>query len=160
MALVKDRELEEARRIGLEILDTFERERNWFGRSLGEFILLQVDRIEGKFDLALEAINESVQRRSNQEDISTLSSLVEILADTEIAVGHSRRGLKLAAAATRLRAQYGGGAPPPLLDLQDPRELVSGVLPESTIESIWQEGQQMSMDEIVAYVQKQSGDDE
>jgi predicted ATPase/class 3 adenylate cyclase len=160
MADIQDRRLEEARRLGEEVLDTFDRKRNWFGRSLGEFIMLQVDRIEGRFDVALAAIKESVQRRQNLEDVSTLSSLIEILADTEIAVGHSRRGLKLAAAATRLRAEYGGGAPPPLLDLEDPRRLVANALSESEIESIWQEGEQLSMDEIIAYVQKDSGDDE
>jgi predicted ATPase/class 3 adenylate cyclase len=160
MADLQDREFDEARRLGLEILDTFERERNWWGRTLGEFIMLQVNRHEGRYDDALQMLRESIGRRETQLDISSLSSLVELMADTEIAVGNNRRGLTLAAAASSLRREYGGGAPAPLLDLQDPRELMTGKMPVSEIESIWQEGEQLAPDEIVAYAQKASGDDE
>jgi tetratricopeptide (TPR) repeat protein len=160
MSFIRDRRLDEAGRLGRESLDTFERHHNWFGRSLGEFVLVQIDRIMGDHDKVLGTIRDSLQRPESQKDVGTMSSLLEIQANAEIATGHPRRGLKLAAAAEHLRSEYGGGAPPPLLDLDDPRDLARGELSEQAIESAWAEGRQMSVEETLAYAQKDSESDE
>ena len=160
MAYVRDRELDEAARLARESLGTFERHRNWYGRLLGEFVLIQIDRIAGDHDKVLALARESLQRPESQKDASTMPSLLEVQANSEIAIGRPRRGLKLAAAAAQMRAEYGGGAPPPLLDLDDPRALVANVFSEDTIEGIWFEGQQMSVDEALAYAQKDVESDE
>ncbi len=160
MSYIQDRELDVAAKLAGEALETFRRQHNWFGESLGEFVLMQIERIAGNYDRVLAIIRVSLERPENQKDASTLSSTLEIQANTEIAIGRPRRGLKLAAAAAQLRSEYGGGAPPPLLDLEDPKGLVAGVLSEETIESIWSEGQQMSLGEIVAYAQKDVEADE
>ena len=160
MSYILDRELDEAARLAQEALDAFERRHNWFGRSLAEFVTLQIDRIKGNHEPVLAAIRGILENPQAQKDVSSLSSLLEMQADTTIASGLPRRGLKLAAAAAHLRSEYGGGAPPPLLDLEEPRALVAGLLPEHTIESIWAEGQQMSLDEILTYAQKDAESDE
>lgn len=160
MSYIQDRELDVAAKLAREALDTFERHHNWFGKSLGEFILMQIDRIGGNYDRVLVLIRESLERPESQKDASTLSSLLEIQANAEIAIGRPRRGLKLAAAAAQMRTEYGGGAPPPLLDLDEPRGLVASVLSDETIESIWAEGQQMKLGEIIAYALKNVESDE
>ncbi len=160
MAYVRDGEADEAGRLARESLDTFERHRNWYGRSLGEFVLMQIDRIDGNYEKVLALIREVLERPESQKDAVGISSLLEIQANIEIAIGRPRRGLKLAAAGARMRAEYGGGAPPPLLNLDDPRALVASVVSEETIESIWSEGQQMSLEEALAYAQKDGEADE
>jgi predicted ATPase/class 3 adenylate cyclase len=160
MSFIRDRQLDEAGRLAREALDTFERHHNWFGRSLGEFVLLRIDRIVGDHDKVLETVRDSLQRPESQKDIGTMSSLLEVQANAEIALGRPRRGLKLAAAANHLRTEYGGGAPPPLLELDDPRDTVRGELSETVIESIWAEGRQMSVEEALAYAQKDGESDE
>jgi predicted ATPase/class 3 adenylate cyclase len=160
MAHVRDGETDEAGRLARESLDTFERHRNWYGRSLGEFVLMQIEQIEGNFEKVLALTREALGRPESQKDAVGISSLLEIQANIEIAIGRPRRGLKLAAAAAHMRAEYGGGAPPPLLNLEDPRALVAGVFSEETIESIWSEGQQMSLEEALAYAQKDGEADE
>ncbi|CAN5718757.1 hypothetical protein BH20ACT23_BH20ACT23_28050 [soil metagenome] len=160
MSYIQDRELDVAAKLAREALDTFERHHNWFGKSLGEFVLMQIDRIGGNYDRVLVLIRESLERPESQKDASTLSSLLEIQANAEIAIGRPRRGLKLAAAAAQMRTEYGGGAPPPLLDLDEPRGLVASVLSDETIESIWAEGQQMKLGEIIAYALKNVESDE
>ncbi|MGH2749528.1 MAG: adenylate/guanylate cyclase domain-containing protein [Actinomycetota bacterium] len=160
MSHIQERNLEVAHRLGLEALETFERHRNWYGRSLGEFIVLQVDRLAGNHQAARLQILESMDRPDSRKDISTLSSLLEIQGDIEIAMGYPRRGLRLAAVAANLRNEYGGGAPAPLLVLSDPRRLVSDVLAESEIEVIWEEGRHLAIDEIIAYARKDPGTDE
>jgi predicted ATPase/class 3 adenylate cyclase len=160
MAHVRDGEAEEAGRLARESLDTFERHRNWYGRSLGEFVLMQIDRIDGNYEKVLALIREVLERPESQKDAVGISSLLEIQANIEIAIGRPRRGLKLAAAGDHMRTEYGGGAPPPLLNLEDPRALVAGVLSEETIENIWSEGRQMSLEESLAYAQKDGEADE
>ena len=164
MTYVQQRELDAARRVGNEALETFERHHNWFGRSLAQFVQHQVERLggnpEGAHRLLLESLEDAQSQRDIQRDISSLSSLLELLADVEIAMDHHRRGLKLAAAASNLRVEYGGGAPPPLLDLDDPKELVAESLSRAEIETIWEEGHRMSVDEAIAYAQKGPDADE
>jgi predicted ATPase/class 3 adenylate cyclase len=160
MSYVRDHEVNEAARLAQESLDTFERHRNWYGRLLGEFVILQIERIAGDYDKVLALTREMLGRPETHKDAVSMSSMLEVQANAEIAVGHPRRGLKLASVADRMRTVYGGGAPPPLLDLEDPRELVTGVLPEETIEDIWSEGQQMSIEETLAYSQKDGESDE
>ena len=159
MTSIHDRELTEAERLAQEALVSFDRHHNWFGRSLGEFVILQIERIAGRYDKVLADLRESLQRPESH-NAATLSSLLELQANTEIALGHPRRGLKLAAAADHMRTEYGGGAPPPLLDLEDPRALVTNVLGRETMDSIWSEGQQMSIEETIAYAQKDGESDE
>jgi tetratricopeptide (TPR) repeat protein len=160
MAHVRDGETDEAGRLARESLDTFERHRNWYGRSLGEFVLMQIEQIDGNFEKVLALTREALGRPESQKDAVGISSLLEIQANIEIAIGRPRRGLKLAAAAAHMRAEYGGGAPPPLLNLEDPRALVAGVFSEEDIESIWSDGQQMSLEESLAYAQKDGEADE
>jgi hypothetical protein len=47
-----------------------------------------------------------------------------------------------------------------LLDLEDPRELVTGELSDETIDELWSEGQQMTIEEALAYARKDGGVDE
>ena len=160
MSWVRDHNVDEAARLARESLDTFERHGNWYGRSLGEFVLLQVERIAGNYDKVLALTHETLERPESQKDAVGMPTLLELIANAEIAVGRPRRGLKLASAAARMRKEHGGGAPPPLLDLEDPRQLVADVLPATTIENLWYEGQQMSLGETLAYAQKDGEADE
>ena len=160
MSDLRDRELDEAARLAREALETFEAHQDWYGKSLGDFVLMQVARIAGNYDQVLALLQDGLEEPESQKDPATMSSLLEIQANSEILIGRPHRGLKLAAAAAQMRTEYGGGAPPPLLDLDDPRALVAGVLSEETIESFWAEGQQMSFGEILAYAQKDVESDE
>ena len=160
MSYVQERKLDDARRVVSEALETFERHHNWFGRSLAQFVNHQVERLGGNHESAHRLLLESLEDGQSQRDIVSMSSLLELLADVEIAMGYQRRGLKLAAAASHLRLEYGGGAPPPLLDLQEPKQLVAESLSRSEIETIWEEGHGMSIEEAIAYAKKDPSADE
>jgi predicted ATPase/class 3 adenylate cyclase len=151
---LQERNLDTARALGLEALEAFKAHRNYFGVQLGQYIEFQVERFAGNYAKSRELLVEMLQDPEAKKDISGLSSWVELLGDVEIAMGRPRRGLRLAAAGSALRTEYGGGAPPPLLEMEDPMKLVSGVLTETEVEENWQEGLQMSPDEILAYALK------
>ena len=160
MAHLEEGEFEAARTLALSILDVFEAHRNWFGRSLAEFVLIQVDRLSGNHERARGLLLETLERPESLKDVSTLSSLLDLLADVEIALERPRRGLKLASASSSLRKDYGGGAPPPLLSLDDPRALASRSLDAQEADEIWSQGAGMSIEEVAAYARKDPAGDE
>jgi hypothetical protein len=62
-------------------------------------------------------------------------------------------------AAEASREIYGGGSPPPLIDLSDVRAAARVALDDERIEEAWQEGKAMSPDDALAYVLKEFGID-
>jgi hypothetical protein len=68
--------------------------------------------------------------------------------------GHHERALKLGGAAEAFREQYGGGSPPPLIELEDPRESLRGILSDDRIAQLWNEGREMSLHDAIAYARK------
>ncbi|MGH2787747.1 MAG: ATP-binding protein [Actinomycetota bacterium] len=161
MSFFQERDTHAARRFGLESHETFARLENWFGRSLSDYVLVQVDRIAGNYEGARQKLMvQLLEEPELLKDISSFSSYLEVLADLEIATGHVRRGLKLASGAFKLRTEYGGGAPPPLLDLEDPKELARVALSPAEIEAAWEEGARFSLDEILTYARKDPDADE
>lgn len=154
LAQLQCRDLDEARRMALEAKETFDRLENWFGQSLANFILHQVERMKGNHEGALRMMIASLDLPGNAGDISSMLSLIELLADSYIAVGEAQLGLQLAAGAEKARNEYGGGAPPELLELGDPKELARAQLSDADIEAAWEEGCCLSLDETIALGRK------
>jgi hypothetical protein len=75
---------------------------------------------------------------------------VEALGILAIHEGHPDHGVKLAAAADRLREAAGGGAPRAVILLEDPLELARKMLPADRIEALWQEGRAMTPADAIA----------
>ena len=154
MAHLQRRELDAAHSQALEAKETFDRLENWFGQGLADFILSQVERLAGNHEEALRMMIASLDLPDVSGDASSMTSLIEMMADSLIALGHPRLGLRLAAGADRAGHEYGGGAPPALLELDDPRELGRTQLAEDEIDAAWAEGAHLSLDEIVALARK------
>ena len=156
LAQLQCRDLDEARRMALEAKETFDRLENWFGQSLAEFILHQVERMGGNHEGALRMMIESLDHPGHAGDISSMLSLIALLADSYIALGDAHLGLQLAAGAEKAKKEYGGGAPPELLELGDPKELARAQLSDEDIEAAWEEGWCLSLDETIALARKGS----
>lgn len=154
MAHLQRRELDAAHRLALEARETFDRLENWFGQSLVDFILYQVERLAGNHEEALRMMIASLDLPGVTGDVSSMTSLIELLADSLIALGHARLGVRLAAGADRAGREYGGGAPPALLEVSDPRDLARAQLNDDEIEAAWAEGARLSLDEIIALARK------
>jgi tetratricopeptide (TPR) repeat protein len=157
LAQLQCRDLDEARRMALEAKETFDRLENWFGQSLADFILQQVERMKGNHEGALRMMIASLDLPGYAGDISSMLSLLELLADSYIALGDAQLGLQVAAGAEKARNEYGGGAPPELLELGDPKELARAHLSDEDIEAAWGEGCCLSLDETIALARKGGG---
>ena len=82
------------------------------------------------------------------------SSLFEVLSEVTIKLGHPHRGVLLAGAAAALRDAYQDGAPPALVDVDDPLELARASLTEAEITELYERGRALSYEEAVALARK------
>jgi hypothetical protein len=55
----------------------------------------------------------------------------------------------------RLREVAGGEAPPSIVGLDDPRDVVKDSLTENEIEALWAEGRAMSLDDAIALARRE-----
>jgi hypothetical protein len=76
------------------------------------------------------------------------------LAILAIREGDPERGVRLAAAAARANEVAGYEAPPSIVGLDDPLELVKDTLSQERIDDLWREGRAMSFDEALAYARQ------
>ncbi|HVL65185.1 MAG TPA: AAA family ATPase [Actinomycetota bacterium] len=130
---------------------------DWFGRALTEHIFVHLAKKEGRYDEAVAAILEQMERSFAGGDLLTLLSAAESLADIEVKRGGHRRAVTIAAAAASLRRDAGGGAPPPLMLTEgDVRERAAPHLSATDLEEAWREGEAMALDELVAFMSKGS----
>jgi predicted ATPase/class 3 adenylate cyclase len=70
------------------------------------------------------------------------------LAVIAIRQGNPELGVRLAGTADHLKELSGGEAPPSIVGLEDPLEIVKG-LPQHQIDALWDEGRAMSIEEAV-----------
>jgi hypothetical protein len=75
---------------------------------------------------------------------------IQGLAVLAIREGNVERGVQLAGAVDRLRELAGGEAPRAIVLLEEPLDLARGKLPPERIDSLWEEGRAMTLDEAVA----------
>jgi predicted ATPase/class 3 adenylate cyclase len=75
---------------------------------------------------------------------------IQGLAVLAIREGNVERGVRLAGAVDRLREIAGGEAPRAIVLVEEPLDLARGKLPPERVESLWEEGRAMTLDEAVA----------
>jgi hypothetical protein len=78
------------------------------------------------------------------------------LAAKASAEGRHLRALRLGGASEAIKEAAGGHAPPPLIDLPDPREAAREVLGESAVAAAWEEGRAMTLEQAVALAREQA----
>ncbi len=69
--------------------------------------------------------------------------------------GDPGRGIRLAGAAARMKEQAGGEAPRAIVGMEDPLELVEGMLPRERIDELWTEGRALTPEAAIALARSQ-----
>jgi predicted ATPase/class 3 adenylate cyclase len=117
--------------------------------SLGAIaqLYIQAGRLQEARSVSLEAL-ELFHEADNQ---SGISYVLEALGELESRLGRFERALRLAGAADAIREVIGGGAPPELMQVEDPRKRAKERMSEGEIERAWAEGRAMSLDDALAY---------
>jgi hypothetical protein len=156
MAAIQMQDWVAATRWGTESKQLYADRGDLFGTGLAQFVFYQVARYTGKIDEARSIMVTTLQD-ADVRDGATTSSSLELLAEIEMLDDNVDRAVKLRAASESLREDYGGGSPPPLIDLSDIREAASSRLGRRSVDELWEEGRSMSWEEAVAFAVKDAG---
>jgi predicted ATPase/class 3 adenylate cyclase len=119
---------------------------------LGRIALAQRDlAIAGSSFLEALTYDEEVGNRTG------MGIVLDNLAAKASAEDRHLRAVRLAGASEAIKEAAGGHAPPPFIDLPDPRDSAREVLGEAAVTAAWEEGQAMTLEQAVAYAR--SADD-
>jgi tetratricopeptide (TPR) repeat protein len=158
MCALQERDLETARIWARETVSRFTALDDWFGASLGDFVFYQVARMTGDFPEARRLMLEALEEAERRSDETSIYSALESISGIDATQGWHERALKLGGAASAFKDSYGGGAPPALMDTEDPRETARGHLDEARISELWRKGRAMPLEEAVALARKDPTD--
>jgi predicted ATPase/class 3 adenylate cyclase len=117
--------------------------------SLGGIAQLYIQA--GRLNEARSVSLEALQLFHEADNHSGISFVLEALGELESRLGRFDRALRLAGAADAIREVVGGGAPPELMQIEDPRTRAGERMSEEEIERAWAEGRAMSLEEALAY---------
>jgi hypothetical protein len=109
----------------------------------------------GDLDVARSSFIQSLDVLASVGYRTGIAIVLDNLAAQEIRRGKVVRALRLGGSSEALKEAAGGQAPPEFMDLPDPREVARSSLNEEQIESAWEEGRAMSLDEAVSYAREQ-----
>ncbi len=109
-------------------------------------------------DLAMAA-SSFLEALDNDEQVGNRTGMAIVLdnlaakASTE---GRHVRALRLAGASEAIKESAGGHAPPPLIDLPDPRDAAREALSDAAVRAAWEEGRAMTLDQTLAYARQEA----
>jgi predicted ATPase/class 3 adenylate cyclase len=101
----------------------------------------------------LEAL-ENDERVGNRTGMGIVLDNLAAKAGTE---GRHLRAVRLGGASEAIKDAAGGHAPPPFIDLPDPRDAARDALGEEAVAAAWEEGQAMTLDQALAYARRPDG---
>ncbi|MGH2573117.1 MAG: ATP-binding protein [Actinomycetota bacterium] len=108
-------------------------------------------------DLATAATS-FLQALDNDEEIGNRTGaaiVLDNLAAKAGAEGNHLRALRLGGASASIKEAAGGHAPPPLIDLPEPRASARGVLGEAAVGAAWEEGRAMTLEQALDYARQE-----
>jgi predicted ATPase/class 3 adenylate cyclase len=109
-------------------------------------------------DLATAAAS-FLEALDNDEQIGNrtgMAIVLDNLAAKASAEGNHLRALRLGGASEAIKEAAGGHAPPPLIDLPDPREAAREALLDAAVTAAWEEGRAMTLDQAVSYARQET----
>ncbi|HET7482542.1 MAG TPA: adenylate/guanylate cyclase domain-containing protein [Actinomycetota bacterium] len=148
---------ESAVSLAKEAHDYFDPRQDWFGMMMAGFVEYQSLRFQGRFQEAWDLMLDTYRRTFGGLDPSSISSLLESLADVGVEIGKAELAVTIAGTAARMKDDLGAVAPRSLVRVEDPRDRARAYLGEEEIERFYRDGYEMSSDEAVRYVLKEEG---
>jgi predicted ATPase len=143
-------ELETSRDLVEKSIDLHRGLGDRFGATVGLYMLGRVAFAQGDFATAEPSFLEALANDELVGNRTGIGITLDNLAAQASQRGEHLRALRLAGASESLKEAAGGHAPPPLVDLPDPREAARGVLSEAAVRVAWEEGRSMTMEQAVA----------
>jgi predicted ATPase/class 3 adenylate cyclase len=140
---------EESLRIHREVEDRF-------GATDALHVLGRIALAQGDLDTAGASFLEALANDEQVGNRTGMGIVLDNLAARSSALGHHLRAVRLAGASEAIKEAAGGHAPPPFIDLPDPREAARQVLGDAAVDAAWAEGQAMTLDQALAYARQET----
>jgi tetratricopeptide (TPR) repeat protein len=141
-----------------ESIAIFRQTGNRFALADGLQGLAQVHHLVGNDRAAQWDAEESLVLFREADNPSGVAAGLQSLGALATFAGRFERAIRLAGAASSITESIGGGAPPELMAVADPREQARSTLSKEAIDRAWKEGQAMSVEEAVAYALDETAD--
>jgi predicted ATPase/class 3 adenylate cyclase len=126
-----------------------------FGATDALLALGRVALAEGDLSTSAASFLEAMANDEEVGNRTGMSIVLDNLAAKARLEGDHVRSLRLAGASEAIKEAAGGHAPPPLIDLPDPRVAARAELDEAAVTAAWEEGRAMPLERALAYARQQ-----
>lgn len=145
-------DLDQARRLGESALALFADAGNEFGEGVAWRHLAKVAYAEGNLNEARSLLKMALDRGLQIRDQAASARCLERLGGIEIALGNHARGVRLGAAAQRIRTELGDPMTTDGLASFDASwEEAAQALGDLDYQTAWNQGGNMTLDQAIAY---------
>jgi predicted ATPase/class 3 adenylate cyclase len=128
-----------------------------FGTTDALHVLGRIALAQGDLATARSVFLEALAYDEQVENRTGMGIVLDNLAAGESAEGRHLAAVRLAGASDAIKEAAGGHAPPPFIDLPDPRDSARVVLGEAAVDAAWEEGQAMTLEQALAYARSLHG---
>jgi tetratricopeptide (TPR) repeat protein len=126
-----------------------------FGETDAHHVLGRIALADGDLIAAASSFLEALDHDEEVGNRTGMGIVMDNLAAKASAEGRHLRALLLGGASEAIKEAAGGHAPPPFIDLPDPREAAQEALGEAAVAAAWEEGRAMSLEQAVALAREQ-----
>jgi hypothetical protein len=147
-------DLPRARALAAESLALHREMGDRFGMTDALFAVGRVAFDEGDLSTMAGSFFEALDNVERVGNRTGMGIVLDHLAAKSTVEGDHLRALRLAGASEAIKEAAGGHAPPPLIDLPDPRVAAREALGQGAIAAAWGEGSAMTLEQAVAYARR------
>jgi predicted ATPase/class 3 adenylate cyclase len=147
-------DLPRARTLAAESLALHRETGDRFGMTDSLFAVGRVAFDEGDLGTMAASFFEALDNEEEVGNRTGMGIVLDHLAAKASAQGDHLRALRLGGASEAMKQAAGGHAPPPLIDLPDPRETARSVLGDAAVAAAWKEGRAMPLERALAYARE------
>jgi predicted ATPase/class 3 adenylate cyclase len=141
--------VEESLRIHREIGDRF-------GTTDALHVLGRIALAEGDLATAEASFLEALENDEEVGNRTGMGIVLDNLAARASAEGRHLRAVRLGGASEAIKEAAGGHAPPPFIDLPDPRLAAGEALGDAAVKAAWEEGRAMTLEQALAYARQEA----
>jgi tetratricopeptide (TPR) repeat protein len=145
-----------SRELAEESLLLFREIGDLFGTIGALYALGRIALDQGDLDIVASSFLEALDYVEDVGDRTGIAIVLDNLAGKARMEGRHLRALRLAGASEAMKESAGGQAPPPLVDLPDPRDAAREVLGDTAVAAAWEEGRAMVLDQAVEYARQEA----
>jgi predicted ATPase/class 3 adenylate cyclase len=147
---LKARELaERSLRLHREVKDRF-------GVTDALHVIGRIAIADGDAALATASFLEAIGYDEEVENRTGMGISLDNLATLASLQGDHIRAVRLSGASEAIKDAAGGHAPPPFIDLPDPRDAATDALGEAAVNAAWEEGRAMTLEQALALAREET----